>query len=281
MEKSLKFSQYGSDNGQLVIYFHGAPGAIEECAIFDSYAKTNNLTFICFDRFSVDASIVGQTYYQFLATEILKKASGEKVDIIGFSIGAFIALQTCRYLNDNVRNLHLISAAAPLEAGDFLNKMAGKHVFRLAKTFPVFFVLLSYWQGVLARYFPNALFSLLFANVTGKDKELVVNKEFHSTIIKTSNSCFTGNIRGYIREIETYVKSWKNTLPEITVNTHIWHGADDNWSPKLMAIYLKSAIPNCSHLEIADGLSHYSCLYETAAKICNHLGEENHEKTSD
>jgi len=34
----LKFSQFGSDNGIIVIYFHGAPGAPEECAIFDVYA---------------------------------------------------------------------------------------------------------------------------------------------------------------------------------------------------------------------------------------------------
>lgn len=127
MEQSLKFSQYGSDNGQLVIYFHGTSGATEECAIFDSHAKANNLTFICFNRFSVDASIVGETY--------CKRNFKEKCrDIIGFSIGAFVALQTCRYR---------------------------------------------------------------------------------------------------------------------------------------------------SHIEIVDGLSHYSCLYEIAAKICNHLGGENHEKTSD
>lgn len=284
MEQSLKFSQYGSDNGQLVIYFHGAPGSIEECAIFDSHAKANNLTLICFDRFSVDASIVGEEYYQTLANKILflvnDKRSRGKVDIIGFSIGAFVALQTCRYLNDNVRNLHLISAAAPLEAGDFLSKMAGKQVFQLAKTFPLLFELLSYWQSVLAKYFYNALFRLLFADVMGKDKELVVNSEFQSTIIKILKSCFTDNIQGYIREIKTYVKPWKNTLSKITVNTHIWHGAEDNWSPLLMASYLKSALPNCSHLEMVDGLSHYSCLYETAEKICNHLGKS-HEKISD
>lgn len=128
---------------------------------------------------------------------------------------------------------------------------------------------------MLAKYFPNVLFCFLFGNVTGKDRELITNNKFHSTISKTLKSCFIDNIQGYIKEIQTYVKPWKNTLPEITVNAHIWHGAEDNWSPKLMASYLKSAIPNCSHLEIVDGLSHYSCLYETAVKICNHLGKEN------
>jgi pimeloyl-ACP methyl ester carboxylesterase len=94
LEQPLKFSQFGSDNGKTVIYFHGAPGAPEECAIFDLYAKEQGLTFICFDRFSGDYSTAGAAYYQFLAQEISKQAAGKEVDVIGFSIGAFIALQT-------------------------------------------------------------------------------------------------------------------------------------------------------------------------------------------
>jgi hypothetical protein len=60
LEHPLKFSQFGSDNGKTVIYFHGAPGAPEECAIFDLYAKEHGLTFICFDRFSGDYSLAGE-----------------------------------------------------------------------------------------------------------------------------------------------------------------------------------------------------------------------------
>ena len=269
----MKFSQFGSENGQLIIYFHGAPGAPEECAIFDSYGKENGLTFICFDRFSIDTSIDGEAYYQFLAKEISKQAAGRKLDVIGFSIGAFIALQTCRYISNEVRNLHLISAAAPLEAGDFLNEMAGKQVFQLAKVFQVLFVLLSYWQELIALFFHNALFRLLFANTAGGDKTLAVNRQFQSSIIKILKSCFVGRIHGYARDINAYVKPCKTTLAEISVNTHIWHGAEDNWSPKFMAEYLNSAIPSCSHIEILGGLSHYSCLYETAPKICNQLSK--------
>ena len=159
--KPLKFSRFGSENGRIVVYFHGAPGATDECSIFDHYGKEHDLSFICFDRFAVDASIAGESYYRLLAEEILKHAAGKQVDIIGFSLGAFIALQTCRHMADSVRNLHLISAAAPLEAGDFLDAMAGKQIFRLAKNVPVLFVLLSYWQGLLALFVPNVLFRLV------------------------------------------------------------------------------------------------------------------------
>jgi pimeloyl-ACP methyl ester carboxylesterase len=267
----LKFSQFGSDHGKTVIYFHGAPGAPEECAIFDLYAKEQGLKFICFDRFHGDYSIAGDAYYQLLAQQILKHAAGKKVDVVGFSIGAFIALQTCRYLGNGVRNLHLISAAAPLDAGDFFEAMAGKQVFQLAKTAPILFVLLSYWQGVLALLFPNALFRLLFASAVGGDKALSVDHEFQSSITKILRSCFIGRIQGYVRDIKTYVQPWKDTLSGIGVSTHIWHGAEDNWSPVSMADYLQSAIPDCVSTEFS-GLSHYSCLYRAAPEICRQLG---------
>lgn len=268
----LKFSQFGSDNGQIVIYFHGAPGAPEECAIFSPYAKEQGLTFISFDRFSVDNSLAGEAYYQFLAEEISKHAAGKQVDVVGFSIGAFIALQTCRYLGNGVRSLHLISAAAPLDAGDFLESMAGRQVFQLAKTFPALFALLSYWQGLLTWLSPKALFRLLFASAAAGDKALSVDQEFQSAITKILRSCFMGRVQGYVRDVRAYVQPWKDTLSGIDVNTQIWHGAEDNWSPVAMAKYLASAIPGCASIEIFNGLSHYSCLYRAAPAICRQLG---------
>lgn len=78
VKQPLKFSRFGSDNGRIVIYFHGAPGAPEECGIFDLNGKKHGLTFICFGRFSFDSSINGETYYKLLAEEISKKAAGKQ-----------------------------------------------------------------------------------------------------------------------------------------------------------------------------------------------------------
>lgn len=271
--ESLKFTQFGSDQGQIVIYFHGAPGAPEECGLFDREGKAHNLTFICFDRFAIDPSLHGLAYYQRLAQEIFNIADGKPVDVVGFSIGAFIALQTCRHISGGVRNLHLISAAAPLEGGDFLEAMAGKRVFQLAKTAPWLFILVSRWQGLLAWPCPKALFWLLFANAVGEDKALATNPDFQSRITHALTACFGGRVSGYARDIKAYVRPWRASLFDITINTHIWHGAQDNWSPHLMAEYLKAAIPGCAHLETLDGLSHYSCLYEAVPRICRQLGE--------
>lgn len=273
MHHPLESSQFGAENGRMIVYFHGAPGAPAEGAIFDACGKEHGLTFICFDRFSVESTITDEAYYQYLAREISKKSAGAKVDFIGFSIGAFVALQTCRHMAHEVRSLHLVSAAAPLEAGDFLDAMAGKQVFQLAKAFPALFVALSYWQSVLALFLPNALFRLLFASAGGQDKTLAADRAFQSSITEILRSCFIRRVPGYARDVKAYVRPWNTILSEISVNTHIWHGAEDNWSPEGMARYLKSAIPGCTSIKMFDGLSHYSCLYRAAPEICNVLSK--------
>jgi len=268
----LKLQQFGSTHGNLVIYFHGAPGAPEEAQLFDQEAKKHGLTVLCFDRFAINPSLTGEVYYQLLAEEITKKSDGQAVDFIGFSIGAFVAIQTCRYMPNGVRSLHLVSAAAPLEAGDFLPAMAGQQVFRLAKTTPALFLLLSYWQSLLARLAPKALFRLLFASAAGADKALAEDPEFQARITPVLRSCFQGRVRGYARDVGAYVQPWSATLADITVPTQLWQGDADNWSPPQMPHYLASAIPGAASTQSFSGLSHYSCLYRAVPEICRGLG---------
>lgn len=183
-------------------------------------------------------------------------------------MGAFIALQTSRQLGNGVRSLHLVSAAAPLEAGDFLDAMAAKPIFRLANASPALFMLLSYWQGLLAWLAPNVLFHLFFSSATGEDKALAADISFRAAIIKIMKWCYLGRIPGYARDINDYLQPWKDTLAEVTVATHIWQGEVDNWTPKPMADYLHSAIPGSDSIKIYPDASHYSCLYRAAPEIC-------------
>lgn len=266
-----KFSQYGADQGRLVVYFHGTPGAPEECAVFDQPAKNSKLTFISYERFALDPELKSDAYYQQLADAITSRAGGNPVDFVGFSIGAFIALQVCRLMGTGVRNLHLVSAAAPLEADGFLNKVAGKQVFRLAQAHPFLFLQLARLQGLITRIAPSLVFRTMFASATGEDKTLAVSRTFRADICRLLQSSFVDHVQGYTRDITAYVHPWKNMLSGINVSTYIWHGAEDNWSPVAMAHYLQAAIPGWVAIELFDGLSHYSCLYRAAPEICRQL----------
>ncbi|WP_445369152.1 alpha/beta fold hydrolase [Methylomonas sp. BW4-1] len=265
---SVKFSQFGAADGQPVIYFHGTPGSPDECEIFDAYAKQHQLAIICYDRSTIAPSLQGDAYYQCIAEEIANKVGDSPVDVIGFSIGAFIALQVSRAMNGKVRSLHLVSAAAPLDACDFIDAAAGKAVFQLAQNRPSTFLRLARVQGWLASRFPGLLLRMLFASVAGEDRALLADQGFRITMMKTLKTCFKRDSLGYARDVIAYVQPWKATLADINVDTQIWHGAEDNWSPVAMADFLASALPGCSKITVLDGLSHYSCLYRTSPAIC-------------
>jgi len=273
MANHVKSVEYGNPDGKTVIYFHGAPGSPEEGSIFEKYAQEYDLNVICFDRFSVDSSLQGEDYYKFLAHAILNKSHGDPVDLIGFSIGCQAAIKTSIHLGTNVRCLHLISSAAPLDAGDFLDDMAGKTVFSMAIKQPTIFAFISYWQGFIAKVAPNTLFNILFSTAVKEDKILAKNNEFKKIIMPVLTQCFSSNLSGYIREIKHYVEPWEESVFKCNSNTYLWHGLNDNWSPVSMAEYLKKSLPAFSSLEVMKGLSHYSCLYKAAPKICLQLAK--------
>ncbi|MEW6990346.1 hypothetical protein AADZ91_06590 [Colwelliaceae bacterium 6441] len=172
MENKVDYLAYGDPDGKIIIYFHGAPGSPEECSTFENHAKKYRLNIICFDRFSIDSALQNNDYYKYIANAIIEIADGEKVDLIVFSISCHAAIETSLYLKNNVRDLHLISSTAPLDAANFLDGMAGEMVFSLAMKHSSLFILLSYWQTVLAKMAPTALTAMLFASAKGEDKLL-------------------------------------------------------------------------------------------------------------
>lgn len=271
VEGGLSFLEFGNPGGKTVIYFHGAPGAPEEFSLFDVYAKKHDLHVICYDRFSIDSSLQNQAYYKYLSNVIIDKADGDKIDVIGFSIGCHVAIQTSRYLGKTVRELHLISCAAPLDGTDFLNDMAGKKIFSVAMNHPFFFTLVSYWQVLLVKIAPNSLLKILFASAVGKDSTLSKTDDFRMFMKPILKRSFAVNIKGYIRDIKQYVTPWSDSVLTCSVKTHVWHGTSDNWSPVSMAEYIRDNNPAFSSLELMENLSHYSCLYKAIPKVCLQL----------
>ena len=254
--------------GPLLVYFHGVPGAPIEARWLQDAARSQGLEVLAPDRFTIDATLRGDDYFRVLAHTIETQARGRPVHLIGFSMGAFVALQTSRFLPEQARSIHLVSAAAPLHGGDFLDALAGKHVFRLAQKAPWLFGLLSRWQGVLARYAPGALFGMLFASARGADIALAKDAAFQDVIRAALQSALGAGQAGYRRDMQAYVQPWSASLSAVHAPVHLWHGDADNWSVPAMAHYLQATLPHVAQLQLMPGLSHYACLLAALPKIC-------------
>ena len=266
----MDFVEYGNPEGRIVVYLHGVPGSIEECSVFDSHAKNYNLRILSFDRFSINNTLDREAYYQALANQIKQIAGTVPIDLIGFSIGAHVALEISAVLKDQVGQLHLISAAAPISGGDFLDHMAGGTVFKLAMKRPWLFSLLTQYQRLMAVVAPGLLFSMLFASAAGADRALCADREFKQSITELLKHCFQRRSSGYLRDVNCYV-TWSGELSCHSSGAKLWHGTEDNWSPPAMATYLANGIAGGASVEELEGLSHYSCLYAAAPKICAQL----------
>lgn len=270
----MEFTEYGTPAGKPVVYFHGVPGSPYESAILEAPARELGLRVLCFDRFAIDRSTTGTDYYRQIAQSIDETVQGAPVDFIAFSLGAHVALEVSALMSGQVARLHLVAAAAPLDAGDFVDEMAGKAVFSLARHSPILFRWLARWQALMARRAPHMLFRMLFASARGQDEALVQSPDFSVFIQRVLRRGFAWGVTGYTRDVRQYLQPWSANLFARQGTVFLWHGTEDNWAPIGMAEYLAERFPKGAQVERLDGLSHYSCLYAAAPRICAQLAHE-------
>jgi pimeloyl-ACP methyl ester carboxylesterase len=266
--------RYGAGAGPVAVYFHGVPGASEECAVFDEAARLAGVRLLCIDRGSLPDARGDEAHFRRLADETAALAEGGAAHLIGFSLGAFVALRVAPHLGTSVVSLDLVSAAAPLELGDFLDGMAGKPVFTMARRSPHLLRAMTAAQGWLARAAPGRLFGMLFATAAGEDRVLADDPGFRSMIGEVLMGALGPGRRGYLRDVQAYVGPWAGRLGAIPAETRLWHGREDNWAPAAMAESLARALPAVRQMEITPGLSHYSCLFEAIPRILARIGEQ-------
>lgn len=235
------------------LYFHGLPGGVHELDAFGAHGITaiDRLPFIE-NHATYDGAMCA------LAAEIDTKYAGKSVHLIGFSLGALSVLKLCSRLKTPISGVDLISAAAPLELGDFLPKMAGAPVFRAAISGGWRWSALTKVQQFMATRAPDLFMRGLFASAAGGDKTLRNNPDFCRVTKQAYGTCMGDFLTGYRREIDCYVAPWADDLSEI--NARLWHGELDNWVPLEMAQNLASVLGKKARLVSMAGLSHYSTL---------------------
>ena len=242
------------------IYFHGLPGSGDELRLFGTGLAADTAAFHVVDRTGSGAGQTASDYFAGLAVDIRRRFPEAPLHLIGFSLGASAALRTAGHLGDQVRQIDLVSAAGPLELGDYLGGMAGAPVFRMAAVNAWAFGLLTGLQGLMARRLAARLFAMLFASAQGEDRELASSAPFGEAMQRMVSAALNQGRPGYRREILHYVGGWAAELDRVDAPVALFHGADDNWSPVAMAEDLAGCLRRCTALTIWPGLSHYSAL---------------------
>ncbi len=178
--------------------------------------------------------------------------------LVGFSLGAAAALRLAALRPDAVARLTLISAAAPLELGDFLPRMAGAAVFRAARSHGQLAAMTKV-QSVLMRLSPGLVVRMLLRDCGPADAAFFAEPGRRALLSQIVRDGLTRGRAVYLRELPAYVQPWSGHLAHVRCPVTLWHGSDDRWAPVDMAEALATRLPR-AELNRCDGLGHYTTL---------------------
>lgn len=257
-----------ADGNRAVAYFHGIPGCPVELELFARSIGDRRAIFAP-DRASAEPHLNFVQYSTVLAQEIVTRFPTQPIHLIGFSLGAHMALEVAARLNERVARVSLVSAGAPLACGVPLPQMAGGTVFKMARDAPRRFLALSAAQSALANIAPALLARMMFTSAQGADVQLKQEPHFMAAMQTILRHSLGAGLAGYRREMCAYVLPWEDILPRVAAPVTLWHGDQDNWAPPMMAEWLSGQLPNVAALHWLPGKSHYSALAHFWASQCN------------
>ena len=239
----------------LTAYFHGQPGAPGELALFGGAIPQ--------DWWVPDRRLAGGAFADHiaaLAAELRRRAAGRPVRLVGFSLGAFVALAVAERLPDLPLDIMLISAAGPLGDGAVLAEMAGGALFAMARQRPALFRLVARGQALAARLVPGLLAGALFRKAGGADQALWGRAAFRRAMAGNLRQGLGRGAGAYAAEIVAYAGNWEGLAATITHPVQLWHGGADSWSPPVLATRLAQLLPAASAPTVLPGLGHYTTL---------------------
>lgn len=250
------FTIFGKRNAPLIFYFHGAPGSVEDGKWFEEIANSYDIGICAINYLGFD----GQ-YIEKCAQIIKDKSQNNTPIIIGFSIGAMVAVKVQKALN-NIANLYLLSPAMPLNNYKIAKQMAGFVIFDNAKNNRILFDILTSTSSIIAKIAPKFLINSLFASAPEVEKELFAKPNFMQNQISAMKNAFINHPNSYKKLIIEYANWNGRELDEINLK-EVHQGNIDNWAPIEL---LQNAMPN-QNVIIHDKKGHYSTLFAAMANI--------------
>lgn len=252
-----------------VVYFHGQPGSPAELDLVFADARGRQGRVHAPDRATDRPDLPLAAYLDHLAADIVQRIPEGPIRLVGFSLGSYVAVEVGLRLEALGRglSLDLVSAAAPLDCGDFLPDMAGGAVFALARDRPRLFSALTSVQGGLSRIAPGLLFAQIFAGSAGADAQLARDPAFQTTVRDMIAHSLARGARAYRREILGYVAQPAERPAGLRAPVTLWQGDADTWTPPAMADAIAAVRPGDTLLRRFPGLSHYSTLKAALPQI--------------
>jgi pimeloyl-ACP methyl ester carboxylesterase len=233
-----------------LLYCHGQPGGPGELGLFGPLDLTPETAITAPDRNHATAAL----------------PTGE-LTLIGFSLGAKVALEVAAAHPERIAHIHLIAPAGPVNDDAMFSAMAGGALFRMARDRPRMFAATARLQSLSAGIAPGLLTRALLASAQGEDATLARDPAFGARMATMLKTGLGRSSHAYAQEISAYVQPWSDLPPRVSAPVTLWLGESDNWVPPAVVEALAEVLPNVVALHRLPGLSHYSTLRHAMHQI--------------
>jgi pimeloyl-ACP methyl ester carboxylesterase len=261
---------FGASGGREAIYLHGTPGAPVEAELIAAAARETGVRLLAIDRTHVAPGLSGEAYLGALADLVGALGRGERLPILGFSIGAALGLRVAARLGSQAGPLLLFSTAGPLDVpGAFDGMGGGAHVFRAARRRGPMLEAVVGWQSFLGARAPGLLRRMLFTGAEKSDQAFASSAAGRELLERILVQAFADGAAGYRRDLTTYVEDWSNELARVSGPVEMWHGGGDTWAPLAMA---RNVAARCAADLRVGSQGHYTTLADCAGEALASLG---------
>lgn len=273
-KRKLSYIEIGDEKGKVVLYFHGVPGAADECLAWDEdIIKTLGVRLIALDRPGAGHS----SFYPNRRisdwakdiTDFTNILGIEKFSVLGCSGGGPYAAACAALIPDKVRTAGIISSLVSFDKEDLLEGINPQNIqfLKLSIDKPQLSKFIYSLMGLMARLSPKQYYKKALEAFGPADAKTFGIPKVHKAILSA-----LGSAKGKQLDTKLIVSPWDFDLKEIKIPVFIWHGGQDHNASPAMGRYLEENIIN-STMNYYPEEGHISLIVNHAEDIIKKLVE--------
>jgi len=261
--RRIGFAEFGTPQGQAVIWLHGTPGARRQIPVeARRFALEHDLRLVGIDRPGIGSSTphLYGTMRDFAADlqAVADEIGLDDLIVVGLSGGGPYALATGHAFPDRVRAVGVLGGVAPTTGPDAIGGGLVALGKRLSPVIAVGRVPIGIGlTGVIRVVKPLASPGLdLFARLSpAGDRALLERPEFKAMFLDDLLNGSRKQISAPLADILLFSRSWGFELADVTVPVHWWHGDADHIIPFDHGAHAVTRLPD-AQLHVLPGESH-------------------------
>lgn len=250
--RTLGFAEYGSGEGQVLVYCHGYPGSRLEAGILAAHAAQARVRLLSLDRPGYGHSSFQQGR-SFLAwpQDLVALAEHLGIDrfaVLGASGGAPYALACASQIPARLLSCGVVSGIGPLALGTAGMSRQNRLVLFLAHRLPR---LLTPLLNATARSFRDdeharKAVTKALRGMVKPDREALLAHGLVDQLGASARETYRQGVQGAAYEGRLYGREWGFRFEDIAFQPlYLWHGALDTNVPIGMARRMADKLPSC------------------------------------